>query len=856
MDDFSPPGVSSSTSTSSTQHQQKNAARRHNSKSKLRNSAATASPSGTNHNPFNTSFTFDDDVDDFDVISTGLLARTVSSLSTTNSSTGAGASSSFSRFKNNRPRDTYSMSNNSSTTSQQPHGGMGMGLNLGGGSSASSSSPYIATTTDPNVLHGASTPTNGMLSMLQYSDDSHTQSQMSRLMQTTPVDDYRSPGGGGPLQLANDDDSPDDSVYRRNPKYMRFSAGLLTLSVVLLSADQNLASPHLSDIADDFFRETCQAEFPDDTKQQDSCVDHRKLQQLGGEAQFGFFILGGLATLLIGPMADVYPRVRLLVLVIWVGSLPCLLTIFIPNGLFGFYCFMTQRILTGISVGGSYPIIYSVLADIFPPSWKAFIGTLVASGTAAGIGIGTFLSGIIGTQTGWRFVFFLIALPSLVISVFAVLSVIEPKRERPRLSRSASKQRSRSSEIVGDDMGAGGGTSNRQHSAGTSNGAHQYPNSGSNTDIENAFPGEMDNLDHSPIMSGRHQHNHTAGTTSPSNAAAGLNHAIVPPSTPSSQQRQANKLKEEWKKLELHKRLYRGVTNNPTTSLCLLQSIPGCVPWATVQVYVLDYMHHDLNYPLKSATYVIGIFMVSGMVLVILSSWLANYFSKFNPRNLALLSSVPAVIVWFCLRGILFLVSLTDRKQNGETSSNNAAYTTTQLLIYVLAIFAGFGAITGPTVKGLLLNCNGSQIRGTVCGLVTLTDDLGKGFAPIIVAHYMQVLGKDVAIGRALDCFLLCAFVNFLTYFTIRDDFIHFDSSSAAGGSKSLDPGGFENRTSLADVVSPAGGVNMDHDYSSSYATAGSTSTSAGKNIITQQQHYTTTSSSKINHTYGSPIRD
>ncbi|CAD7957747.1 unnamed protein product [Amoebophrya sp. A25] len=64
-------------------------------------------------------------------------------------------------------------------------------------------------------------------------------------------------------------------------------------------------------------------------------------------------------------------------------------------------------------------------------------------------------------------------------------------------------------------------------------------------------------------------------------------------------------------------------------------------------------------------------------------------------------------------------------------------------------------------------------MRGTVSGLVTLTDDLGKAFAPIVVAHYMQVIGKSNAIGRALDCFLLSAVLNLLTYFTKADDFIH-----------------------------------------------------------------------------------
>eukprot|EP00392_Amoebophrya_sp_AT5.2_P008746 g8774.t1 len=372
---------------------------------------------------------------------------------------------------------------------------------------------------------------------------------------------------------------------------MWYSAFLLTLSVVLLSADQNLAAPHMSDIAEDFFREACKSDFPGGEKEQDECVEHRKLHQLGGEAQFGFFILGGLSTIVIGPMADVYPRVRLLVTVIWTGALPCLLTLFIPNGVFGFYCFMTQRVLTGISVGGSFPVIYSVLADIFPPTYKAFIGTIVASGTAAGVGLGTFASGIIGSQTGWRFVFCVVAAPSIVLSLFALGTVIEPKRERVLQHGSKS--------TLGDDEPLTGGA-----------------------------------------------------------ASAGVVRSSA----------------------------------GPTTS----------------------------------------------------------------DRS---------------------IISATRSRPSGPASTTSQASSDSavpEIFLFLLAVLAGCGAVTGPTVKGLLLNVNDSQIRGTVTGLVTLTDDVGKGFAPIVVAHYMQLFGKGYAIGKALDCFLLCAFVNFLTFFTITDDFIHF----------------------------------------------------------------------------------
>jgi hypothetical protein len=114
----------------------------------------------------------------------------------------------------------------------------------------------------------------------------------------------------------------------------QFSVGMLLLSAVLLHADQNLAFPNLSAIARDF-----------------DFNEKEKDMKLGGETQFGFFLIGGLATLLIGPMADsTTHRIRLLVAVIWFGSVPCALTMLLPNGRAAFPLFMVQRVLTGVSV--------------------------------------------------------------------------------------------------------------------------------------------------------------------------------------------------------------------------------------------------------------------------------------------------------------------------------------------------------------------------------------------------------------------------------------------------------------------------------------------------------------------------
>ena len=67
----------------------------------------------------------------------------------------------------------------------------------------------------------------------------------------------------------------------------------MLLSGACLHADQNVASPNLSAIAEDF---------------QMSALERD--QKLGGIVQLGFFLIGGGVSLFIGPMADQMNRVE------------------------------------------------------------------------------------------------------------------------------------------------------------------------------------------------------------------------------------------------------------------------------------------------------------------------------------------------------------------------------------------------------------------------------------------------------------------------------------------------------------------------------------------------------------------
>lgn len=55
----------------------------------------------------------------------------------------------------------------------------------------------------------------------------------------------------------------------------------------------------------------------------------------------------------------------------------------------------------------------------------------------------------------------------------------------------------------------------------------------------------------------------------------------------------------------------------------------------------------------------------------------------------------------------------------------------------------------------ILRNVNSSATRGTVFALVTLTDDVGKGLGPEVVAIIVSAMGRRWALSAAISCWYL-----------------------------------------------------------------------------------------------------
>ena len=158
--------------------------------------------------------------------------------------------------------------------------------------------------------------------------------------------------------------------------------------------------------------------------------------------------------------------------------------------------------------------------------------------------------------------------------------------------------------------------------------------------------------------------------------------------------------------------------------------------------------------------------MVSGAICVICASVVATQLAQTSQRYLSLLAAIPLLVVWLCFKILLFGMDTTPEDNSKAEADTEERYR------LILGVIAGIGAVTGPTIKGLLLSVNRSSTRGTVFGIQTLTDDLGKGCAPIIISYAMTTIGKAAAISYAMDCFVVSSVFIVMTFWTIENDFI------------------------------------------------------------------------------------
>ncbi|HET7436035.1 MAG TPA: MFS transporter [Thermoanaerobaculia bacterium] len=109
------------------------------------------------------------------------------------------------------------------------------------------------------------------------------------------------------------------------------------------------------------------------------------------------------------------------------------------SGLTGFcHSFTTMflcRLMVGVGEATLGPAALSLLSDYFPPRLRATVQGAYSSAIALGGGLAFFLGGWIGQTYGWRWAFYTLGFPGLVLAILVCL-LREPARGRMEASRS------------------------------------------------------------------------------------------------------------------------------------------------------------------------------------------------------------------------------------------------------------------------------------------------------------------------------------------------------------------------------------------------------------------------------------
>jgi len=521
-----------------------------------------------------------------------------------------------------------------------------------------------------------------------------------------------------------------DTQKERQRKWTVF---LYSITTVLLYADQNLLAPNLTAAANEFG-------FSNDERD----------SKLGGAIALAFFVLGAPASLLVGCLADSWPRAPLFCVTVCIGEGACLVTYFTTTYRQLYVC----RALTGFSVGGALPLVYSVLGDLFEAKDRPAVSALVGMGCGIGISLGQGIAGFLGPRFGWRFPFLVVSIPALVCALLVLWTVKDPVRGG--MEEAVIQRRDMGQLMV--ELTHDNGKDNDNDNDGT-----LIPNSsGINSTIQSTTQRRSPSLvPISPHIYPPEIQSHVSATSRPTSRSSDVPNSSGDNDDGIRWMSEKNQRKEsptdnyqmDWAS---HFKTLRSLLSCRTVLLTLIQGAPGCVPWGIVNTYLNDYLSEDRGMTVQGATLTVLLFGFGNFLGLTVGGVGGKYLYNKSPEYPPILSGTMAILG--CLPFWL-LINTVDADSS-------------LLEIGCISILAGTGSgVTGPIVKSTLQNVTLPNTRGQAFALLNTFDDFGRGLGPVFVAMLIANLGgRTPAFNVGIFGWVICGLVNLLIQCTVVKD--------------------------------------------------------------------------------------
>ena len=202
---------------------------------------------------------------------------------------------------------------------------------------------------------------------------------------------------------------------------------------------------------------------------------------------------------------------------------------------------------------------------------------------------------------------------------------------------------------------------------------------------------------------------------------------------------------------------YRELFKIKTNLLAFLQGIPGTVPWGVFFIYLNDFYSQEKGYSVMVATWIVMAVGGGAILGGFIGGLIGNRVYNIKPKYLPLLCGATT------LAGIIPMAVLLNYPPYQESGS--------VMIPVFIGFFTGFIiTITAPNIKAILLNVNTPETRGSIFSLFNLTDDLGKGFGPVIISMLIIAFGRLMAFNVANLFWLFCGVILLVMMFTFPGD--------------------------------------------------------------------------------------
>jgi predicted MFS family arabinose efflux permease len=327
------------------------------------------------------------------------------------------------------------------------------------------------------------------------------------------------------------------------------------------------------------------------------------------------------------------------------------------------------RILTGISIGGSTPIIFSLLGDLYPGKSRVYVSTLIGISMSSGIGAGQLLSGLVGPKYGWHLPFLLVSIPALLCALLVFTTVEEPRRGDQE--QEVINLRRQNDCSTCDEQG------NYQQRDQLEGNNQMKGSTICCQKVESTTTLSADTI-RSPLTSIFDEaiDSNTTGTVSlPPNTTT---HVVVDDQSIVLLDSSEYNEKIECKKVT---RLF----STCSALIIFIQGLPGCLPWGMIFVFLNDYLSEDRGMSVEGATIALTCFGLGGLFGQIIGGWFGQVLYNINPRLQCLLMGTSTIVSVFPM---LYLLNTTDIHSAG---------------FYIMAVLAGFTInINGPNVRVVL----------------------------------------------------------------------------------------------------------------------------------------------------------